>query len=375
MTIPPAANLPIGRLSLTMAAANRADIRLRTIARGLLSKSPDAYAADSIELARRISGTVSVLTMVFTVVFAFFDPPTAALGNIGWAVVGATVVGGLVGAWRLFDFRQTVVWREIYALSFVGVFSVTGLTWLAGGGATPYTALFGMVVTGWALNPPRRSLPVLALAIGAAIAPLLYGPVDDNDVVLTLSTTMVWATIAFLAMLAADGLRTHQLQLVKDGELARVDPLTELGNRRAFDESLAVEVARVRRMGAPLSIALIDLDGLKQINDRLGHLEGDAALRKVAIGLTLAVRGADRVYRWAGDEFAIVFPDTTAGEAALVSERARGQIAAAANTSLGEPLMISYGVAQLMEGDPVELIDVADAALLAYKSARPPLRN
>jgi diguanylate cyclase (GGDEF)-like protein len=375
MIAPAARNLPIGRLSLTMAAADKADIRLRAIARGLLSKSPDAYAADSIELARRICGTVSLLTMLFTVVFAFFDPPTAALGNIGWAVVVVTVVGGLIGAWRLFDFGQNVVWSEIYVLSFVGVFSVAGLTWLAGGGATPYTALLGMVVTGSALNPPRRSLPVLVLAIAAALAPLLYGATDANDAGLAISTTLIWATIAFLAMLAADGLRTHQLKLVKDGELARVDPLTELGNRRAFDESLAVEVARVRRVGAPLSVALIDLDGLKQINDRLGHLEGDAALRKVAIGLTMAVRGADRVYRWAGDEFAVVFPDTTAGEAALVAERARRQIAASANTSLGEPLLISYGVAQLMEGDPVELIDVADAALLAYKSARPPLRN
>ena len=87
------------------------------------------------------------------------------------------------------------------------------------------------------------------------------------------------------------------------------------------------------------------------------------------------MRGADRVYRWAGDEFAIVFPDTTAGEAALVAERARRTIAASSNTSQGEPLLVSYGVAQLTDGDPVELIDAADEALMAYKSARPPLRN
>jgi diguanylate cyclase (GGDEF)-like protein len=358
-----------------MAAADKADIRLRSVARGLLRKPADAYAADSIELARRICGTVSVLTTTLTVVFSLFDPPTHALGRIGWLYVVAMVVGVAIGAWRLFDFRIDVTWPEIYTLSFVGVFSIAGLTFLAGGGATPYTALLGLVVTGSALNPPRRSLPVLALAIAAAVSPLLYGPVDDNDGVLTISTTAVWATVAFMAMLAADGLRTHQLQLVKDGELARIDPLTELGNRRAFDESLAVEVARVRRMSRPLSVALIDLDGLKQINDRLGHLEGDMALRKVAIGLTMAVRGADRVYRWAGDEFAVVFPDTTAAEAALVAERARHQIAASSNTSQGEPLLISYGVAQLTEGDPLDLVDVADEALLAYKSARPPLRN
>lgn len=362
-----------------MAAADRADIRLRAIARGLLRKREDTYAADSIELARRISGTVSVLTMALTIVFAALDPPTDALGDLGWAIVAGSVLGGLAGAYRLFDLRQTVRWREIYALSYVGVLTVGGLTWLAGGGATPYTALLGMVVSGSALNPPRRSLPVLALAIAVAVLPLVYGHTDSDALVLTVSTTAVWATIAFLLTLAADGLRGHQLQLIRDSreasELARIDPLTKLGNRRAFDESLAVEVARVRRMAAPLSIALIDLDGLKRINDVLGHLEGDAVLRKVAMGLTLAVRGADRVYRWAGDEFALVFPDTTASEAALVAERARRTIAASSTTSQGEPLLVSYGVAQLSDGDPVDLIDAADEALLAYKGARPPLPN
>jgi diguanylate cyclase (GGDEF)-like protein len=313
--------------------------------------------------------------MVLTVAFAALAPPTVALGNVGWAIVAVSVIGGLAGAWRLFDFRQVVNWPEIYALSYVGVLTVAAIAWLAGGGATPYTALLGMVVTGSALNPPRRSLPVLALAVAAALVPLTYGHVDGDAVVLTVSTTAVWAIVACLVMLAADGLRDHQLKLVKDGELARIDPLTELGNRRAFDESLAIEVARVRRSAAPLSVALIDLDGLKKINDVLGHLEGDVALRKVAMGLAMAVRGADRVYRWAGDEFAIVFPDTTAGEAALVAERARRTIAASSTTSHGEPLLVSYGVAQLADGDPVDLIDVADEALMAYKSARPPLPN
>jgi len=94
------------------------------------------------------------------------------------------------------------------------------------------------------------------------------------------------------------------------------------------------------------------------------------------MGLSLAVRGADRVYRWAGDEFAIVFPNTTAAEG-RPGRRARPRctIAASSTTSQGEPLLVSYGVAQLSDGDPVDLIDVADEALLAYKSARPPLPN
>jgi len=101
--------------------------------------------------------------MALTAVFALLDPPTEELGNLGWAIVAVSIVGGLAGAYRLFDLRQTVAWREIYALSYVGRPQRRRVDLARGRGATPYTALLGMVVSGSALNPPRRSLPVLLL--------------------------------------------------------------------------------------------------------------------------------------------------------------------------------------------------------------------
>ena len=173
-------------------------------------------------------------------------------------------------------------------------------------------------------------------------------------------------------MLAADAIRQQSLALKSD---ARVDALTGLGNRRSFDETLGVEVARVRRDPAPLAIALFDLDGLKRINDRYGHLEGDACLRQVALALQLGVRGTDRAFRWAGDEYAVLFPGTTAAEATAVCERIRRRTAASAVTSQGEALMVSYGVAELEEGDPLSLIARADDALMESKRERPALKN
>jgi diguanylate cyclase (GGDEF)-like protein len=290
-----------------------------------------------------------------------------------------TALGGVVGALRLFDMRRRVSFDQIFALSFLGVGMVATLTWLAGGGATPYGFLLGLITAGSALNPPRRALVCATVCALAAFAPLTYGPHGSAAIAIVVGATLVWVTIGVLLTIAADGLRDHQLALIRDereaSELARVDQLTGLGNRRAFDEALAYEIARVRRTPMPLSVALIDLDGLKGINDVYGHLEGDAALRKVAVGVALAVRGIDAVFRWAGDEFAVIFPNTTAGEAAVVSERARRAVAGAAHTSNGEPLLVSYGVAQLEDGDPRKLIESADAALLAYKAARPPLPN
>src|SRR5204862_6949646 len=90
--------------------------------------------------------------------------------------------------------------------------------------------------------------------------------------------------------------------------LARVDPLTGLGNRRAFEESMATEIARSRRHESPLSLLICDLDQFKKINDAYGHLAGDNCLRQVADALRNELRGADVCFRWGGDEFVVVLP-------------------------------------------------------------------
>jgi diguanylate cyclase (GGDEF)-like protein len=114
---------------------------------------------------------------------------------------------------------------------------------------------------------------------------------------------------------------------------------------------------------------------LKGINDRYGHLEGDACLRQVALALQIGVRGSDRAYRWAGDEFAVLFPNTSAEEAAVVCRRVRSRTAASAFTRQGEPMLMSFGVAELQDGDPLRLVADADAALMEFKRARPSLPN
>jgi diguanylate cyclase (GGDEF)-like protein len=353
----------------------RTEISLRAIARDLLRRREDPYAADDIYLARRIAGLVSILCGLLGLLFVPLDPPTAVIGGAGWAVAGAMVMGAFAGAWRLWDRRQTVSWNELYALSYVGLGTVVALIWLAGGGVTPYAALYAVISASSALNPPRRSFPFQTLCVAAACAPVAFGA----DATVIVPTTLSWAIVSVLLVFGADGLRQQSLAVREQereaSELARADQLTGLGNRRAFEETLAAEIARVRRSPAPLSVALIDLDGLKRINDRYGHLEGDACLRQVARALELGVRGSDRAYRWAGDEFAVLFPDTTAAEAAVIAERIRLRAAASAFTSEGEPILISYGVAQLEEGDPDALLQAADIALFQYKAARPPLPN
>ena len=161
-----------------------------------------------------------------------------------------------------------------------------------------------------------------------------------------------------LALLAA-----HAALVVERGELARsalTDALTGLPNRRAFEDELRREMARATRLRLPLTVALIDLDGFKQLNDNAGHAAGDAALRATAGAWGHGLRSMDVLARYGGDEFAVLLPGCTLPEAHEVLDRMR------LSTPLG--LGCSIGVTSWHDGEPGdELIARADTALYASK--------
>jgi diguanylate cyclase (GGDEF)-like protein len=153
--------------------------------------------------------------------------------------------------------------------------------------------------------------------------------------------------------------------------LARVDPLTGLGNRRALDEKLLAEADRSVRQDSPLSVALLDLDGLKRINDRFGHIEGDRCLREAARGIEAALRAGDLCFRWGGDEFVILLAGTDAPGAELVVSRVAERVGAVCRDPEGGEVLLSYGVAQLEPGmSPEDLLARADVALLEQKTRK-----
>jgi diguanylate cyclase (GGDEF)-like protein len=185
----------------------------------------------------------------------------------------------------------------------------------------------------------------------------VYSPLahhfDDSDVeTLELLSELIAAHISHANLYEAESLRSRR------------DRLTGLPNRRAFDERLQVELARVRRYDRPLSLCLIDLDGFKKINDRLGHPAGDEVLRTVAQILQSA-RQADDCFRIGGDEFAILMPETTLSEARVAAERIVEEVRAA---ELGEGrLGASFGVAGGSDLDGPALLTAADRELLEAK--------
>jgi diguanylate cyclase (GGDEF)-like protein len=135
----------------------------------------------------------------------------------------------------------------------------------------------------------------------------------------------------------------------QEGEKARIDGLTQIANRRRFDEYLLQEWSRHIRMQQPLSLLLCDVDHFKLYNDGQGHQAGDECLKSVAKALSQCYRAGDLVARYGGEEFAMVLPQTNRAGAVQVAERVRAAVAAAALLHTASPVCdrvtVSIGVA------------------------------
>jgi two-component system, cell cycle response regulator len=142
------------------------------------------------------------------------------------------------------------------------------------------------------------------------------------------------------------------------------DFLTGWHNRRYLQQRLKEELARAQRRGATIACLMIDIDKFKCINDGYGHLAGDNALKEVAHRIEAQIRSMDTAARFGGDELAILLPETTAAEAAILAERIRDVIAAipfALNSQISRSLTVSVGVAVVSPGrDEADLKAVAD---------------
>jgi diguanylate cyclase (GGDEF)-like protein len=170
-------------------------------------------------------------------------------------------------------------------------------------------------------------------------------------------------TLELLSELIAAHL-SHANLYESESRESRSDALTGLANRRAFEERLPVELARFSRSGRPLSLVLLDLDGFKGVNDRLGHPAGDEVLREVA-AILRGSRVSDDCFRIGGDEFALLMPGTTAEEAQIVAERLAEAVRAAGVGDGG--IGASFGIATSHDLDGETLVATADRELLAAK--------
>lgn len=175
-------------------------------------------------------------------------------------------------------------------------------------------------------------------------------------------TSLIFLVLGYVLGRQADKLR----------RLSTTDSLTGLRNRRALDDRIRDEWRRASRYGSPLALLLVDIDGLKRINDQLGHRAGDDLLRRTATAIRQSLRASDVGARWGGDEFAILAPQTSRDAARQLAERLLLQLKKGSHSAPAR-ISASVGVAIFVrdEGvihDPDMLMRAADEALYRAKA-------
>lgn len=209
---------------------------------------------------------------------------------------------------------------------------------------------------------------VMPLQVGEDLLGVIRVPLGPGDALCDETTAGVTRYLDAVA-----GVLRNVYQLTRSRDLAMQDDLTKAFNRRFFESYLDEEIERSRRYGSLFSIIFLDLDDLKSINNRYGHLVGSRTLQEVAKRILGAVRGIDKVIRFGGDEFCVVLPQTDEEQAVLVANRIARAMSIAPMTiesDLEVSITASLGIATypLHAINKDDLIRQADAAMYRVKS-------
>jgi diguanylate cyclase (GGDEF)-like protein len=230
----------------------------------------------------------------------------------------------------------------------------------------------GMLLLSWPLLfaayllPRRTAYWTLAVVAVCLTVILAAGSGPGRFAAWVETTTSMALTLVVILRVRQQADRLKQAL----AEQASTDPLTGLGNRRAFDEALEREVARHRRTRAPLSLLAVDVDHFKRINDTWGHAAGDDTLAALGELLPRLVRASDTVSRVGGEEFGVLLPDCPAPQARARADALRSEVWAASR-AWTHPVTVSVGVATVPDnaGALDELLVAADMALYAAKES------
>lgn len=294
---------------------------------------------------------------------------------------------GLVFANKFLDTRVEAprAWRWMRGLIVFGVAGISLLVitrlhgpavWFAFG----YLGFVSILVVALGLWTWRRRQPAAGYFLAAALCGMggtfattfaTWGLLPMNTLTFHAIDIGIMAEATLFALALAARMRHQESARLQAEQLARIDPLTGLLNRRAFHE-LAVRPFSIATRGhRPLCLLLADIDHFKPINDRHGHSAGDMVLTSVANMLRPCCRMGDLLVRWGGEEFLLMLPETKQEEARAMAERIRQIIAAQPVQTNAEsiPVTFSVGLAELRPNETLdELIAAADAALYVAKA-------
>ena len=291
-------------------------------------------------------------------------PHSSETNPVGIVALAGCAYG--IAAVLVLGFERLPVWFLVLVVA-VGTGLTSGAVYFSDDESSAYSLFYLWIglysAYFFGVRVLAAQIGIIAAAYGTVLTVLDPPGVPLDRFVLTLGTlVLTGALIAFL--------RGRVVALVETlSDAAHTDALTSLPNRRGFERALEIELERSRRGDQPFSVLVADVDHFKAVNDRLGHLAGDDALRKIGATLAHGKRLIDTVARLGGEEFALIVPGTESRGGYILAERMRTSLRAAF-VSEPVPVTLSVGVAHYPDhGGSVEmLLRSADAALYAAKA-------
>lgn len=308
------------------------------------------------DFALAIITLVATCAMLGILPFAIYRFVTGDLvaGFVDSAILVSILVG-VVYAWRTGKTRGaswfTSVATSIGCIVIAALLGLPGLFWM-----------YAIVLSNFLLLRPREAL---LMTVAAVAALTIHGKAFDS----TLQMSMFAVSLSAVALFAFIFAQRTEQQRQQLQALAIRDPLTGAANRRSMEEELQLAIEMSRRDRKPYGVAILDLDHFKRINDRFGHAAGDQVLIEFVHVLNASTRKVDRLFRFGGEEFVLLFPNADTGALRTILESLRVRIGDSLR-SHGETITVSIGAAALRPDEEWEAwLARADAALYEAKHA------
>lgn len=289
-------------------------------------------------------------------------PHPSGANQVGLVVIA---VVGYAGAGMMFVYSAALPRAAMELITCLGQVLIAALTLFWGAPEAPFLWFqIWLVVHSFHFLPPVRAMAQVGFA-----AILFVAVTVASDAAFPAASSVIGVGSLLSIGLLVGAFRVHVDDLVMAlAKSAATDPLTGLANRRAFADAFLEARADSVRSGRAMAVLILDCDRLKALNDRDGHVAGDAALLRVAAAISANVGAADTAARLGGDEFAILLSAPTPGAASAIGERIRRAIADAPNS---DGITVSVGAVELAPDSDMALTTALAAADRAmYESKR-----
>ena len=354
----------------------RPSVRAEAIARGAARPADDglddvlrgSFAVDTYNRAVRILAWSFILIALLVILVSQLWVPVQPQITAALILAGIFV---LVGHELMPP--TTLTTPRVVIESSIAIVFLTILVQLTGYSLSPFFFLYPLLVGGAALvAAPRVTLLLTAESAVAYFIGAFSGPLDSTGIRESLARVGINLTalllLAYLGMVVARVQRRTRQAAIR---LSTVDSMTDLYNRGYFFNAVDHEIRRGQRFRRGFCLLMMDLDGLKSINDRYGHYQGDVVLRGVAQLIRAGLRGIDVAARYGGDEFVALLPETDPSGAYVVAEKIRQMVSELLIQSGGHQITtsLSIGVVTYPEDGQTadELMIAADEAMYSSK--------